>query len=245
MDLSIWIKSCILQKLITKTNTMARKVTDGPLRNKERTKNKILEAVGKIIRTEGYKGLIVNRIGKASRLDNKLIYLYFGNVDKLVEMYVKSKDYWNNIPEHLIKEVEANPILSKESVISLMEHQMDHVYNSEEMQKILLWEISEESQLMREIANEREVFGETLFKKSKPVFKNTDVNFRATEALLIGGIYYLVLHARANGSTFCGLDINKDRDYKIIKQTFSRMVDQAYTEAKKQQKKHEKEKGVK
>jgi len=224
---------------------MARKVTDGPIRNKERTKGKILEAVGKIIRTEGYKGLIVNRIGKASRLDNKLIYLYFGNVDRLVEMYVKSKDYWNNIPQELIDEVNANPILEKESVISIMEHQMDHIFNSEELQKILLWEISEESQLMREIADEREAFGETLFKKSKSTFRNTDVNFRATEALLIGGIYYLVLHARANGSTFCGLDINKDKDYKTIKQTFGRLVEWTYAEAKKQQKKHEKDKGKK
>ena len=196
----------------------------------------------KIIRTEGYKGLIVNRIGKAARLDNKLIYLYFGNVEKLVEMYVKSKDYWNNIPQDLISEVNANPVLEKESVISIMEHQMDFIYNSEELQKILLWEISEESQLMREVADDREAFGETLFKKSKAHFRNTDVNFRATEALLIGGIYYLVLHARANGSTFCGLDINKDRDYKAIKQTFGRLVEWTYAEAKKQQKKHEKEK---
>lgn len=221
---------------------MARKVTDGPIRNKERTKNRILEAVGKIIRSEGYKGLIVNRIGKASRLDNKLIYLYFGNVDRLVEMYVKSKDYWNNIPQELIDRVNSNPILEKESVISIMEHQMDFIYNSEELQKILLWEISEESELMREIADEREAFGETLFKKAKSIFRNTDVNFRATEALLIGGIYYLVLHARANGSSFCGLDINKDRDYKAVKQTFGRLVEWTYAEAKKQQKKHEKEK---
>ena len=219
---------------------MARKVTDGPIRNKERTKNRILDAVGKIIRTEGYKGLIVNRIGKAARLDNKLIYLYFGSVDRLVEMYVKSKDYWNNIPEEIIEEVNKNSLLSKESVVSIMEHQMDFIYNSEELQKILLWEISEESELMREIADEREAFGETLFKKARPLFRNTDVNFRATEALLIGGIYYLVLHARANGSTFCGLDINKDRDYKALKQTFAKIVDWTYAEAKKQQRKHEK-----
>lgn len=224
---------------------MARKVTDGPIRNKERTKNKILDAVGKIIRTEGYKGLIVNRIGKTSRLDNKLIYLYFGNVDKLVEMYVKSKDYWNNIPEEITEEVQASPILSKETVVSIMEHQMDYIYQSEELQKILLWEISEESKLMREIADEREAFGETLFKKSKANFKNTDVNFRATEALLIGGIYYLVLHAKANGSTFCGLDLNKPKDYRAVKETFGRIVDQTYAEAKKQQKKHEKTKASK
>ena len=221
---------------------MARKVTDGPIRNKERTKNRILEAVGKIIRTEGYKGLIVNRIGKAARLDNKLIYLYFGNVEKLVELYVKSKDYWNNIPQELLDEVNASSVLEKESVISIMEHQMDHIYASEELQKILLWEISEQSELMREIADDREMFGETLFKKSRAHFRNTDVNFRATEALLIGGIYYLVLHAKANGSTFCGLDINKDKDYKVVKQTFSRLVEWTYAEAKKQQKKHERDK---
>ena len=221
---------------------MARKVTDGPIRNKERTKNKILDAVGKIIRTEGYKSLIVNRIGKAASLDNKLIYLYFGNVDKLVDLYVRSKDYWNIIPEELLQEVNANSVLPKETVVSIMEHQMDYLYQSEELQKILLWEISEDNELMREIAATREEFSDLIIKKTRANFRNTDINFKATEALLTGGLYYLALSAKARGGTFFGVDINKDRDYKAVKQTFTRILDWTYSEARKQQRKHEKDK---
>lgn len=41
---------------------MERKITDGPIRNRERTMNKLLEAVGEIIRTEGHTKLGVNHV---------------------------------------------------------------------------------------------------------------------------------------------------------------------------------------
>jgi len=47
-----------------------------------------------IIQSEGYTGLTATKIANAAGLDRRLITLYFGTVDSLVETYVRGKDYW-------------------------------------------------------------------------------------------------------------------------------------------------------
>lgn len=62
-----------------------RKVASGPVREKSRMMEKLVEAVGTVILQHGYPGLTVANIGKAAGVDRKLIYTYFGSLDKLIE----------------------------------------------------------------------------------------------------------------------------------------------------------------
>ena len=63
------------------------------IKDKELTKRKLINAVGEIIRTEGYTGLGVNKIARQAQVNKKLIYRYFMTVDRLIEEYVLEKDY--------------------------------------------------------------------------------------------------------------------------------------------------------
>ncbi|MBB6498370.1 TetR/AcrR family transcriptional regulator [Pedobacter cryoconitis] len=216
---------------------MIRKTTEGPIRNKEKTRLKLLNAVGEIITKQGYKGLGVNNIAATAKVDKKLIYLYFESVDKLVETYVRQKDYWNTFSEGvhvLIEENKSN--CGRDLASQLLIDQFNFFLQADEMQKIILWEISEQSNLMREIADAREAFGNELFKITDPHFENTDIDLRAIQAILIGGVYYLILHAKANGSTFCGMDINEITDQQKIIKSLKQVVEWSYNEAEKQQK---------
>ncbi|MBB5637594.1 AcrR family transcriptional regulator [Pedobacter cryoconitis] len=216
---------------------MVRKTTEGPIRNKEKTRLKLLNAVGEIIRTEGYKGLGVNNIATKAKADKKLIYLYFESVDKLVEAYVRQKDYWETFSEGiqiLIEEHKGN--FGKDLASKILVDQFNFFLQAEEMQKVILWEISEKNELMREIADARETLGNELFKLTDPQFENTNVDIRAIQALLIGGIYYLVLHAKSNGSTFCGIDINEQTGQQRIINSLKQVVEWTYNEAKNQKK---------
>lgn len=58
-------------------------------------------------------------------------------------------------------------------------------------------------------------------------------DFRAIEAILVSGIYYLVLHAKNNGSTFCEVDINREEDKERIKNAFSYIVAHSFKDAEK------------
>ncbi len=196
---------------------MARKITNGEIRNKERTKLKLINAVGEVILTQGYTKLGINNIANKAELSKKLIYKYFGTVDNLIEIYVKGKDYWmsfNNEVKELVKQHEYNH--GKDLVPIILENLFENLINVPETQKILLWEISEESKLMREVSTIREKLGSNLFSLMNPSFEKTDVEIRAVCALLLGGIYYLVLHSNATGGTFCEIDIKTEEGKKPI-----------------------------
>jgi AcrR family transcriptional regulator len=67
------------------------------MRDKERTKRKLIHAVAYVFRNEGYAGLRVNKIARLAGTDKQLIYLNFGSFERLVEAYVVEIDYSNRI----------------------------------------------------------------------------------------------------------------------------------------------------
>lgn len=211
---------------------MQRKLPNGPLRNKERTKQKFLNAVGEIIKEEGYTGLGINNIAAKANADKKLIYAYFDNVETLIETYVKQKDYWNvTIGQKMETIVRENPVFGKKEISTILENLFDQFNGSEELQKLILWEISEKVPFLRELADKREEAGSQLFKLTDSDFAQTNVDLRAILALQIAGIYYLSLHARNNGSTFCEIDINEEEGKDRIVKALYQIVDMSYKEA--------------
>lgn len=210
-----------------------RKVTDGPIKNKERTKKNLIRAVGKIFEKEGHTGLNVVKIARAAKVDRKLIYLYFGSLDNLLQQYFKEKDFWmppNN--KYISGLLLHKKPLTQKNILTILEEQLENMMTNKIFQKTMLWEISEKNKLTRTIADEREKVGEQLFKLTESQFKNRRTDLRATLALQIAGIYYLALHAKTNGSTFCGIDINRPEGRKRIENALARILAHVYAAEK-------------
>ncbi|GAA4781668.1 transcriptional regulator [Olivibacter ginsenosidimutans] len=208
-----------------------RKIPQGAIRDKERTKLKLIQAVGEIIRTEGYTGLGVNKISYKAGVNKKLIYRYFENVDNLVEVYIRGKNYWTTI----IEQLNFNELKKKwndKAFSSLLNTQLDVLYDSEEIQHVLLWELGEDSALMHEITEVRENFTNDLLQLTETTVASSAVDFRSLIALQLAGIYYLVLHGHFNKQHFCGLDFSKGEDRDRIKQTLIKINAWAFKEAK-------------
>ena len=102
------------------------------------------------------------------------------------------------------------------------------------LQKIIHWELGENKKMLRELADKREETGEQLFGLIDHYFENTDVNIRARLALLIGGIYYLSLHSKSNGSAVCGIDINEDEGLLEIEKAIKEIIYESFEKAEKQ-----------
>ncbi|MHA7607292.1 hypothetical protein ACV0BM_000355 [Elizabethkingia meningoseptica] len=83
--------------------------------------------------------------------------------------------------------------------------------------------------MLRNISDKRETLGEQIFSIITPDFEKVDVDVRARLALLVGGMYYLSLHANSNGSTFCGIDINETEGKERIERA---IVSETYEKAK-------------
>jgi len=212
---------------------MARKY-DGALRNKERTKLKLLDAVGEIIRSEGFSQLQLTKIEKIAGVNRKLIYDYFGAVKSLIETYIRSKDYWVSYANSANKIVEESTgDHGRELIQMLLLNQLDSFSKDGDMQQIVLWQISHDNPLISEICAERERIGKILLTSTDSHFNGTNVDIRARMALMIAGIYFLVLHSKKVNSLFCGIDLNTPDGMERIKTAITNMSEEAYVQADK------------
>jgi len=63
------------------------------IKNKELTKNKLLSAIGEIIKIEGFASLkSASKVARFAGVDRKLIGRYFGGLNQLIEAYVVEND---------------------------------------------------------------------------------------------------------------------------------------------------------
>lgn len=197
------------------------------MKNKEISKQKFLDAVGIILKTKGYKYLKVNDIAETAGLDKKLIYNYFGGTEQLLDEYIKTQDFWTNVKEeNAIQEVNDG---GRDFVKQMISEQFDVVAENKELQKILLWRLSEERATLRNLTEGQEKNGEIFFKNIlDPHFQDRSEDFRAVAAILVAGAYYLNLHSEINGSIFCGLDLRSENGRDKIKKAFSFLIDETY-----------------
>lgn len=210
-------------------------------KNRLLTERKLINAVGSIIREKGYKGLGVNAIAKEAKVSKKLIYRYFDNVDRLIEIYVIEKDYWLSFNKKISAELLPKKLKNKKSHLidflsSLLEKQFEFFWNEDEMQKIILWEISEKTSLLNSVCKVREEYGDTVMELVAPYFKNSPVSIRGVAALLVSGIYYMVLHAKKNESTICGVDLNTEEGRAEITASIRQVIESTFIAAKSKKK---------
>jgi AcrR family transcriptional regulator len=206
---------------------MPRKIVQGPIRDKERTKQKLMAAVGKIIKTKGYSGLMVSKIAAVAGFDKKLIYEYFGSTEKLIDEYIKTQDYWSQMSKEIDVDIsDGGKELSKIALVD----QFESLKKNKELQKIIVWQLSESKPILKKIIDQREEVGEALFTHITDLhFGDKATNYRAIVALLISGIYHLNLFASHNGTKFCGIDVKSDEGRAEIEQAIKDVIDMAYS----------------
>ncbi|MEO6903053.1 MAG: TetR/AcrR family transcriptional regulator [Bacteroidia bacterium] len=216
----------MVEKIIKKS----RKVTEGPMKNKERTKSKIMKAVGKVFIQKGFNGLTITNIAKTASIDRKLIYLYYSSVDKLIEEYIYKMDFWNVSNNYFISEIfQKNTSITKNDLYTILSNQFQTILTDKGFQNIIIGEISRKSKVLRKVSNDREKMGESLFAllNSK---KNKTTDMRAIIAILISAIYYISLHGLYNGSKFCGIDIKTSIGKARIDNAIKSILDHFFIE---------------
>ncbi|MBB6498624.1 TetR/AcrR family transcriptional regulator [Pedobacter cryoconitis] len=210
---------------------MTRKTYQGISNDKERSIQKLVYAVGVIIKSKGYTGLTATNIASAAGLSRRLITLYFGTVDNLIETYVRGKDYWLAASGDAVSMMKENKGENTREILEcLLLNQMDYFFSNEEMQKTILWQISESTTIMKEVAEEREQLSKYFFALSDKELEGRETDLRAVSALLVAGIYYLVLHAKSTDTLFCEIDLNTPEGMARIKNAITKILQETYNE---------------
>lgn len=67
-------------------------------RDRDATEQRMLKAVGEMIRRDGFEKLGVNAVAAHCGVSKILIYRYFGSLDGLLAAYIRQHDFWINFP---------------------------------------------------------------------------------------------------------------------------------------------------
>ena len=203
------------------------------MKDKEITKKKLIEAVGEISKLYGFKGVRISKVSRHAGVDRKLIYRYFGNLNNLIEAYVVENDYWLLFADHLKGMLKERKVEDSQVLITeILQELFRFFLREKEMQRLILMELNDTNSIMRSIHNVRESLGEGFLNMTDQHFKDSGINFRAVSALLVGGIYYIILHTRNNGYNFANLDLKIPEEMADLPETITKIVNWAYKAAK-------------
>jgi len=183
------------------------------MKNKGTTKRKLLDAVGQIIKQEGFSGLGVNKVAKVSGVSKILIYRYFGDFTQLLKTYIQEKDFWMNYStESLDKE---NDLLSlRENIYKLLKEQFKLFYEHCEMEALLVDALSNQNELVKRIYEGR------LYKRDLNTDQQKNSNVYTTyvnviSTLLVAGTDHLVFGSHKVNAMAIG-DDDTDRQEELL-----------------------------
>ena len=204
--------------------------TEDRQRNRGRTEETILAAAKDTLANHGFAGWGVNGIARAARCDKQLIYRYFGGLDGLAEAIGEDVAAW------LEDALSARPnqpsaTTYAELVSRLLLEFMDALRANPLAQKIVAWEVAEESPLVKRFAAARgRVMMQWIARERGTLVPPEGVDVFAANALLVAGVQHLVIASAASGS-FSGIDLTDEANWQRIRRAVVTMAEAAYRPA--------------
>lgn len=197
------------------------------MRNPEATKLKLIAGTGAIVKEKGFGALTSSAVTRYIGRDRTAVNKNFGSLAGLQRAYINQKDYWGNFFAQFVPKGGGEEQI-RLLFLELMQENFRFFWDDAEMQRLIHWQMGEKNALMRSISDERELAGDKLLKLTDGFFAGTGTSFRMVMAILLYGTYGMVLHARSNGSTVCGVDINKEQDWQMMHRTITQILNWAW-----------------
>ena len=170
----------------------------GRSRDKEGTKEKLLQAAIALLTEEGFDALGVNAVADRAGVSKVLLYRYFGSLEGLYEELGRRLDpasigAMEALVEDRLSRGVALPVVLEEALLDLQER----LETDQLTRRLLVWELSAENELTRSFARVREEAGRRLNRIIRRYLpEESGIDVEATIALLSAGVYYLSLRRR-------------------------------------------------
>lgn len=191
------------------------KEVSGSLRNKSRTRERIIVGIGQILEEDTFTGLSVTTVHKKLGVNPKLIYLYFENFDNLVNAFVQMR---------LAQlEIEAKAERSKyrvhepDAMLEVILAQMEKFHEDGALKKLIHWSLAEKQhKLLKTFQESYMNHFRTLFRlfMRKKVMADRK-RMVATLDVLLCGFFFLSMHS-STGGFFFGFNMSTETDRQRI-----------------------------
>lgn len=193
-----------------------------------RTKKEISEDISKtatlLIEEKGFANLTVVGLSQNARIEPIVFYNRYESLSDFIDEFVKGNDYWFSKIVSGVKEVK-DP---KEQYKNIIRNLFFSLEENKIMQELLRWELSEKNETTRRTAKLREFHTTPLTENYTRLFASSSIPIDSISALIIGGIYYLILHKDL--SPFSGIDINTQEGKDKIGLAIDYLVETLFSE---------------
>lgn len=190
------------------------------MKGRELTKKKLLAAVERILRRDGFRALGVNAIAREAGVDKVLIYRYFNGLPGLLRAFATESDYWPafNTPQDT-ETLLQDPIEFGTRVLLQIARELRE---RPATQEALRWELIERNDLTELTHHElREVQGRRWI---EAIERHTDADVPALAAIVGGGLVYLALRAKT-ADRFNGMDLKSEADWQRLEAAARRLIE--------------------
>lgn len=193
-------------------------------RTKEEIEQCIMNAAVNLIQEKGFLKLSVTGVCKEAHIEPITFYNRYQDLIEFMDEFVKMYDYWFS---DIVKmcNVEKD---KKAKYLMLMRSLLKSLKENRCMQQLLRWELSEQNDTTIRTACLREVHTLPLVKEYRDAFADTSVDIAAISSIIVGGIYYIILHG--NLSKFSDIDINEDEGKQRIYDAIGYITEKLFSE---------------
>ena len=164
------------------------------LRDRLATRERVLDAVGRLLARDGFGSLGVNAIAREAGVDKVLIYRYFGGLDALLEAWGRTNAFGAG---SLSRGIERAGTAADRAAAFLAAYVRD-LRTKPEALEVMRWELIEDNPLTRRLAEAREAAGFADLNDlgvSRGAAETLELH--AAAAVLTAGILHLALRARS------------------------------------------------
>lgn len=186
-------------------------------RDRERTRQLLIETVGRVLAREGFAGFGVNAVARAAGVDKVLIYRYFDGLPNLLKAYGESGDFWPTVEEVLGPDADALRRLPLEQrTATVVSNLLDALRRRPQTIEILAWEAAQQNALTETLADIREQWSRNVIARMLPDSLRAGDDVLALASLLVAGFQYLLIRSRNTG-VYGGLALQTDEGWRRIR----------------------------
>lgn len=168
-------------------------------------KSDIMAAVERLVIKHGFTNVKLSALLQEAEIQPNIYYGHYGTMDKLFEELASKYNFWLN---GVLNLSELSYLSPREFFAKMLKTLYTSLEEEPVMQKLLLWELSENNPITRKTAGMRDIMTTSLLAYYSGIFKSSGTDIKNVIAILFAGIYYLVLHREC--STLWSVDFNTD-----------------------------------
>lgn len=189
-------------------------------RTNEQLDKEVISELEKLVGELGFGNVNLSVLMKAAGLEANVFYRRYGSMDNLYDILAKQYDFWIN---NTIDITTLNTLGPKKFFAETFKTLFRNLSENSVMQKLLLYEMTTVNSTTKRSAETRDVMNLNLITFYENLFAPVGINIKSVASILIGGIYYLILHKKC--AKICTIDYRTKEGENVFSEGIDFLAD--------------------